>query len=41
MSKNNYEKYAEVKHCNGDLTSQYIGIQTCDWIREIAETMKR
>ena len=31
----------ESKYCQGDLTSQYIGMQTCEWIREIAETMKR
>ena len=31
----------ESKYCNGDLTSQYIGIQTCDWIKEIAATMKK
>lgn len=31
----------ESKYCHRDLTSQYIGIQTCEWIKEIAETMKR
>ena len=31
----------ESKHCQGDLTSQYIGMQTCEWIKEIAETMKQ
>lgn len=30
----------ESKYCQGDLTSQYIGMQTCEWIKEIAETMK-
>ncbi len=38
---NNLINKIELKYCNGDLTSQYMGIQTCDWIREIAETMKR
>lgn len=31
----------ESKYCHGDLTSQYIGMQTCEWIKEIAEIMKR
>lgn len=31
----------ESKYCQGDLTNQYIGMQTCEWIKEIAETMKR
>lgn len=31
----------ESKYCQGDLTSQYIGMQTCEWIKEIAKTMKR
>lgn len=31
----------ESKYCHGDLTSQYIGMQTCEWVKEIAETMKR
>lgn len=31
----------ESKYCQGDLTSQYIGMQTCEWIKEIAETMKQ
>lgn len=38
---NNLINKIELKYCNGDLTSQYIGIQTCDWIREITETMKK
>ena len=38
---NNLINKIELKYCNGDLTSQYIGIQTCDWIREIAATMKK
>ena len=38
---NNLINKIELKYCNGDLTSQYIGMQACDWIREIAETMKR
>lgn len=38
---NNLINKIELKYCNGDLTSQYIGMQTCDWIREIAEVMKR
>ena len=38
---NNLINKIELKYCNGDLTNQYIGIQTCDWIKEIAETMKR
>lgn len=29
----------EVKYCRGDLTKQYIGMQTCEWIKEIAEQM--
>lgn len=28
------------KYCNTDLTGQYIGIQTCEWIEEIASDMK-
>jgi hypothetical protein len=31
----------ESKYCQRDLTSQYIGMQTCEWIKEIAETMKQ
>lgn len=31
----------ESKYCQGDLTRQYIGMQTCEWIKEIAENMKR
>lgn len=31
----------ESKYCQGDLTSQYIGMQTCEWIKEIAEAMNR
>lgn len=38
---NNLINKIELKYCNGDLTSQYIWIQTCDWIREIATTMKK
>ena len=38
---NNLINKIELKYCNGDLTSQYIGMQTCERIREIAETMKR
>ena len=38
---NNLINKIELKYCNGNLTSQYIGMQTCDWIREIAEAMKR
>lgn len=38
---NNLINKIELKYCNEDLTSQYIRIQTCDWIREIAEAMKR
>ena len=38
---NNLINKIELKYCNGDLTSQFIGMQTCDWIREIAEVMKR
>lgn len=29
-----------VKYCRADLTSQYVGMQTCDWIKEIAEKLK-
>lgn len=29
------------KYCRGDLTSQYIGIQTCKWAKEIAKRMKK
>lgn len=38
---NNLINKIELKYCNRDLTSQYIGVQTCDWIREIAATMKK
>ena len=38
---NNLINKIESKYCHGDLTSQYIGMQTCEWIKEIAETMKR
>lgn len=30
----------EAKYCRANLTSQYVGMQTCDWIKEIAEQMK-
>lgn len=30
----------ELKYCRADLTSQYVGMQTCEWIDEIAEQMK-
>ena len=38
---NNLINKIELKYCNGVLTSQYIGIQTCDCTRESAETMNR
>lgn len=38
---NNLINKIELKYCNGDLTSQYIGMQTCEWIKEIAEIMKQ
>lgn len=28
------------KYCAADITSQYIGMQTCEWIRAIAKEMK-
>lgn len=28
------------KYCREDLTKQYVGMQTCEWIDEIAEQMK-
>lgn len=31
----------ELKYCRGNLSSQHVGIQTCDWIREIAAQMKQ
>lgn len=30
----------ELKYCRADLTSQYVGMQTCEWIDEIVEQMK-
>lgn len=30
----------ELKYCRADLTSQYVGMQTCEWIDEIAEEMR-
>lgn len=31
----------ESKYCQGDLTRQYIGMQACEWIKEIAKNMKQ
>lgn len=29
------------KYCRGDLTCQYVGIQVCDWVKEIADNLKQ
>lgn len=29
------------KYCRGDLTCQYVGLQVCDWVKEIADSLKQ